>query len=59
LIIRDYNLYIDMHLHLNKPGLRVLGIAESFVRSLPTSVLAGAVMRADLRVDGLAIPMQP
>jgi endonuclease V-like protein UPF0215 family len=44
-----------MNLHLNKPALRVLGIAESFVRSLPTSVLAGVVMRADLRVDGLAI----
>ena len=44
-----------MHLHLNKPGLRVLGIAESFIRSIPTSVLAGVVMRADLRVDGLAI----
>src|SRR5512137_2416498 len=55
LIIWDYNLYIDMHLHLNKPALRVLGIAESFVRSLPTSVLAGVVMRADLRVDGMAI----
>ena len=43
-----------MHLHLNKPGLRVLGIAESFVRSLPSSILAGVVMRGDLRIDGLA-----
>src|SRR5512137_1750812 len=43
-----------MSLHLNKPGLRALGIAESFVRSLPYSILAGVVMRADLRVDGLA-----
>lgn len=43
-----------MPLHLNKPGLRVLGVAESFVRSRPTSVLAGIVMRADLRVDGIA-----
>lgn len=43
-----------MHLHLNKPALRVLGIAESFVRSSPISILAGVVMRADLRVDGLA-----
>ncbi len=43
-----------MPLHLNKPALRVLGIAESFVRSCPHSVLAGVVMRADLRVDGLA-----
>jgi hypothetical protein len=43
-----------MSLHLNKPALRVLGIAESFVRSDPFSILAGVVMRADLRVDGLA-----
>ncbi|OYV08524.1 MAG: hypothetical protein CG443_267, partial [Methanosaeta sp. ASP1-1] len=42
-----------MSLYLNKPGLRALGIAESFVRSLPYSILAGVVMRADLRVDGL------
>lgn len=42
-----------MPLHLNKPALRVLGIAESFVRSQPKSILAGVVMRADLRVDGL------
>jgi len=43
-----------MPLHLNKLGLRALGIAESFVRSRPTSTIAGVVMRADLRVDGLA-----
>lgn len=43
-----------MTLHLNKPALRVLGIAESFVRSRPTSTIAGVVMRADLCVDGLA-----
>jgi endonuclease V-like protein UPF0215 family len=43
-----------MRLHLNKPGLRVLGIAESFIRARSLSVLAGVVMRADLRVDGLA-----
>ena len=43
-----------MPLHLNKPALRALGIAESFVRSRPTSTIAGVVMRADLRVDGLA-----
>jgi endonuclease V-like protein UPF0215 family len=42
-----------MPLHLNKPGLRALGIAESFVRSRPNSTIAGVVMRADLRVDGL------
>ena len=43
-----------MTLHLNKPALRVLGIAESFSRTRSTSILAGVVMRADLRVDGLA-----
>jgi endonuclease V-like protein UPF0215 family len=43
-----------MPLHLNKPALRCLGIAESFVRSRPYSILAGVVMRADRRVDGLA-----
>jgi endonuclease V-like protein UPF0215 family len=43
-----------MPLHLNKPALRVLGVAESFVRSCPKSILAGVVMRADLRVDGFA-----
>ncbi len=43
-----------MPLHLNKSALRILGIAESFVRSCPRSRLAGVVMRADLRVDGMA-----
>ena len=43
-----------MSLHLNKAGLRALGIAESFVRTMRHSILAGVVMRADLRVDGLA-----
>ncbi len=43
-----------MPLHLNKPALRILGVAESFVRSSPISVLAGVVMRADFRIDGFA-----
>ncbi len=43
-----------MTLHLNKPALRAIGISESFVRSRPHSVLAGVVMRSDLRVDGIA-----
>lgn len=43
-----------MSLHLNKAGLRALGIAESFVHHKSQSILAGVVMRADLRVDGLA-----
>jgi endonuclease V-like protein UPF0215 family len=41
-------------LRLSKPAIRVLGIAESFVRERPRSRLAGVVMRGDLRVDGLA-----
>lgn len=40
-------------MHIAKKGLRVLGIAESF-SSRTTSVLAGVVMRKDLRVDGVA-----
>ena len=44
-----------MRLHLNKPGIRVLGIAESFKPDKRWSVFAGVVMRADLVVDGFAI----
>lgn len=44
-----------MRIHVNKSGLRVLGVAESFVRSEPVSRLAGVVMRGDLRIDGLAL----
>ncbi len=47
-------MHLNMPLHLNKPALRVLAVAESFLRTLPSSVLAGVVMRSDLRVDGLA-----
>jgi uncharacterized protein len=43
-----------MALHLNKPALRILGIAESFKRSDTSSRLAGVVMRSDLRIDGIA-----
>jgi endonuclease V-like protein UPF0215 family len=42
------------HLRLSKPALRVLGFAESFVRVRQRSKIAGAVMRMDLRLDGLA-----
>lgn len=41
-------------LHLDKKGLRVLGIAESFRKSEEKSLLAGIVMRADLQIDGFA-----
>jgi endonuclease V-like protein UPF0215 family len=38
-------------MHLQKKGVRILGIAESFA-SEDTSVLAGVVMRRDRRIDG-------
>jgi endonuclease V-like protein UPF0215 family len=44
-----------MPLHLSKPALRVLGVAESFLRSVPYSAIAGVVMRSDLRIDGIAL----
>ncbi len=39
---------------LHKRGIRVLGIAESFVRDYELSMLAGVVMRSDLIIDGIA-----
>ncbi|MDF0591154.1 endonuclease dU [Candidatus Methanocrinis natronophilus] len=41
-----------MVLRVQKMGVRVLGIAESFRMTAPESILAGVVMRRDLRVDG-------
>jgi len=43
-----------MTLHVNKKGIRVLGIAESFKREEEKSVLAGVVMRSDFVIDGVA-----
>jgi len=43
-----------MTLHINKKGIRVLGIAESFRRDHKSSVLAGVVMRSDFIIDGVA-----
>jgi uncharacterized protein len=40
---------------LNKPGIRVLGIAESVRPGRSHSVLAGVVMRRDLVVDGFVL----
>ncbi|WP_048148122.1 endonuclease dU [Methanolacinia paynteri] len=37
-----------------KSGVRVLGIAESFVQGANKSVLAGVVMRRDMVIDGTA-----
>jgi endonuclease V-like protein UPF0215 family len=41
-------------MHIAKKGLRILGISESFSTS-DESVLAGVVMRKDLRIDGIGI----
>lgn len=38
-----------------KKGVRVLGVAESFEKSEPHSILAGVVMRGDLRIDGFSV----
>jgi len=43
-----------LRLHLNKRGIRVLGVAESFKQTERWSILAGVVMRGDFIVDGLA-----
>ena len=40
-------------MHLEKKGIRILGIAESFMPSDILSVLAGIVMRRDLIIDGM------
>ena len=40
-------------MHIPKKGLRALGIAESFA-GRERSILAGVVMRKDLRIDGFA-----
>jgi len=41
-------------MHPEKSGTRILGIAESF-RGRDRSILAGIVMRRDLRIDGAAL----
>jgi endonuclease V-like protein UPF0215 family len=38
-----------------KKGVRVLGVAESFEKSDSKSILAGVVMRGDLRIDGFGV----
>ena len=40
-------------LHLDKKGIRVFSIAESFKKENSVSVIAGVVMRKDLIVDGV------
>lgn len=44
-----------MAIHVNKRGVRVLGVAESFVKTEPKSRLAGVVMRRDTRIDGFGL----
>ncbi len=44
-----------MKLHLNKPGIRALGVAESFRQGEKRSILAGVVMRSDFVIDGVAL----
>jgi len=45
-------------LHIDKRGIRALGISESFIKSKSKrSVLAGVVMRADLIVDGFSFAL--
>ena len=42
-----------MKFHVEKKGIRVLGIAESFKKTSTCSTLAGIVMRRDLVIDGM------
>jgi len=44
-----------MRLHLNKTGIRALGVAESFKQESTTSTLGGVVMRGDFIIDGFAL----
>ncbi|MBS7287492.1 MAG: DUF99 family protein [Candidatus Freyarchaeota archaeon] len=37
-----------------KRGVRVLGVAESFVKGAERSVISGVVMRGDLQIDGFS-----
>ncbi len=41
--------------HVWKPGVRAIGVAESFAREDRHSTVVGVVMRGDFRVDGLGI----
>jgi hypothetical protein len=45
-----------MRIHVDKKGLRALGIAESFQKGVSEkAVLAGVVMRGDLQIDGFGV----
>ncbi len=38
-----------------KKGVRVLGVSESFEKSASRSILAGVIMRGDIRIDGFGV----
>ncbi len=42
-------------IHLEKRGIRALGIAESFRKGYKGSIIAGVVMRNDLVIDGIML----
>ena len=42
-------------IHPEKKGVRVLGIAESFVKNSIFSTLGGVVLRRDMLVDGVVL----
>ncbi len=45
-----------MRVHVDKRGIRILGISESFTRGVSEkAVLAGVVIRRDLIVDGFSV----
>ncbi len=41
-------------IHLEKSGIRALGVAESFKKDKKHSIIAGVVMRSDFIIDGIA-----
>ncbi|MHA1606440.1 MAG: endonuclease dU [Candidatus Freyarchaeota archaeon] len=40
--------------YLLKHGVRVLGVAESFVKNCERSIISGVVMRGDFQIDGFS-----
>ena len=50
---RSQNYDNNRKIHLEKKGIRVFGVAESFKKFNTKSTLAGVVMRRDLIIDGI------
>ncbi len=46
---------VGMESLISKPGIRALGIAESFRIGYPYSILVGVVMRSDGIIDGISL----